>query len=408
MLKTISQRNLTIGLYSFSALCLALYFVGLKTGFPLLGFAPVGLGLIVWGIADYKSLFFLLWITIPLSVEFYLPNGFGTDLPTEPLMLGLSVITIILLVTRHQQFPWAILKKPLFILLFAHLLWILICAINSDMAVFSYKIFAAKIWYVLPFTILPLFVIRTEDDLKKLFWSIYIPLTFTVVLSLLRHGILYHFSFDNVHQSIQPYYRNHVSYATIMSVFFPFLWLADKWYEKGSQKYKLLQFSKLLYLVAIYFSYTRGAMLAVFAMIPFYVIIKWNLIKTTLITAIIGSALVVTFLVHNNYFFRYAPTYKRTVMHEKFNDHFASTFEGEDLSSMERVYRWVAAVKMIPERPYMGVGSGNFYNYYKRYTATDFYTYVSDNPERSTVHNYFLFITIEQGFIGLAIFVLLT
>ena len=75
---------------------------------------------------------------------------------------------------------------------------------------------------------------------------------------------------------------------------------------------------------------------------------------------------------------------------------------------MERVYRWVAAVKMSHERPYMGVGSGNFYNYYKSYTVTDFQTYISDNEERSTVHNYYLLMLVEQGWIGLIIFLVLT
>jgi O-antigen ligase len=68
----------------------------------------------------------------------------------------------------------------------------------------------------------------------------------------------------------------------------------------------------------------------------------------------------------------------------------------------------VAAARMVHDRPYMGVGSGNFYNYYKRYTVTDFETYISDNDEHSTVHNYYLLMLAEQGWIGLAIFLLLT
>ena len=56
----------------------------------------------------------------------------------------------------------------------------------------------------------------------------------------------------------------------------------------------------------------------------------------------------------------------------------------------------------------MGFGPGNFYPYYMRYTVSSFETYVSDNPERSTTHNYALFLLSEQGTIGLAIFALLT
>jgi O-antigen ligase len=63
---------------------------------------------------------------------------------------------------------------------------------------------------------------------------------------------------------------------------------------------------------------------------------------------------------------------------------------------------------MFKDRPYMGFGPGNFYPYYMHYTLSDFETYVSDNPERSTAHNYALLLLAEQGAIGLGIFLLLT
>ena len=62
---------------------------------------------------------------------------------------------------------------------------------------------------------------------------------------------------------------------------------------------------------------------------------------------------------------------------------------------------------MIEERPYLGFGPGQFYFNYKEYTINKFETYISRNPERSTVHNYYLQVTVEQGFIGLTIWVVL-
>ena len=62
---------------------------------------------------------------------------------------------------------------------------------------------------------------------------------------------------------------------------------------------------------------------------------------------------------------------------------------------MERVYRWVAATRMFKDHPWMGFGPGNFYPYYMHYTLSDFETYVSDNPERSTAHNYPLLLLAE-------------
>ena len=74
---------------------------------------------------------------------------------------------------------------------------------------------------------------------------------------------------------------------------------------------------------------------------------------------------------------------------------------------MERVYRWVAATEMIQERPVVGYGPGNFYSEYKTHTVTAFQTYVSDNPDKSGVHNYFLMLASEQGIPGLILFVFL-
>lgn len=403
-----SQRNLTVGLYVFAALTVVLFCVGMKIGFPVLGALPIVALVVLWGFVNYKSLFFFLVAMLPLSVEYYFPNGLGTDLPTEPLMVGLMGITLLLLFTQYRKIPFEILKQPMFALLLVHLFWIFLCAINSEIPVHSFKVFASKLWYFLPFTVLPLFIIKSEIDIKKIFWCLYIPLTATVVITMLRHGIIYQFAFDEINNSVTPYFRNHVNYASMVSVFFPWLWLAQKWYAKPTFKYKLIQASKLLYIVAIYFSYTRAAMLAVIVMLPFYFVMKWNLVKPALLAVIAVSVLGVSYIMYDNYYLRYAPDYKKTIYHDDFGSHFASTFEGEDVSSMERVYRWVAAARMVPERPLMGVGSGNFFDFYKKYGLGSFETYISDNKEQSTVHNYFLLMLVEQGFIGLVIFVLLT
>jgi O-antigen ligase len=84
-------------------------------------------------------------------------------------------------------------------------------------------------------------------------------------------------------------------------------------------------------------------------------------------------------------------------MHNNFTDHMIATFRGRDMSSMERVYRWIAAINMSKERPVTGYGPNSFYYYYKPYAVSMFRTYVSRNDERSTTHNYFLFMLVGQG-----------
>ena len=53
-----------------------------------------------------------------------------------------------------------------------------------------------------------------------------------------------------------------------------------------------------------------------------------------------------------------------------------------------------------------GFGPGTFYFYYQKYTVSGFKTYVSDNPEHSGIHNYYLMTTVEQGLPGLFFFLI--
>jgi len=59
---------------------------------------------------------------------------------------------------------------------------------------------------------------------------------------------------------------------------------------------------------------------------------------------------------------------------------------------------------MVVEKPWTGFGPGTFYPAYKSYTVSRFQTYVSDNPERSGIHNYYLMLLVEQGIPGLFFF----
>jgi O-antigen ligase len=229
-------------------------------------------------------------------------------------------------------------------------------------------------------------------------------MAFTIIQTLLRHGIIYHFAFDEVNKTVGPFYRNHVNYAAMISIFYPLIWLAASWYKKGSLNRLILDCSKVLFTLGILFSYTRTAWLAILIIVPFTFLIRWRLTKVFLVAAAFLLPLVLMHLFSENRFLKYAPEYATTIYHDDLNEHLASTFEGKDVSGMERIYRWVAASRMIQDKHWMGFGPENFYPYYKSYTLNSFTTYVSDNEERSTVHNYFILTAVEQGIIGFVIF----
>jgi O-antigen ligase len=62
---------------------------------------------------------------------------------------------------------------------------------------------------------------------------------------------------------------------------------------------------------------------------------------------------------------------------------------------------------MIKDNGLTGSGPSTFYDQYRPYTIPAYKTWVSGNPEHSTVHNYFLLTLVEQGIPGLILLLLL-
>ncbi|MFN3939796.1 MAG: O-antigen ligase family protein, partial [Chitinophagales bacterium] len=96
-----------------------------------------------------------------------------------------------------------------------------------------------------------------------------------------------------------------------------------------------------------------------------------------------------------------------TIYHHDFADHMAATTTLEDVSSAERIYRWIAGVRMVQAKPITGFGPSQFFSNYQEYSVNKFITYISRNEEKSTIHNYYLQLAVEQGFPGVIIWFVL-
>lgn len=373
---------------------------------PLVGL-PALVPVIWLGLTNFHWLYFLLLASLPLSFEYSFSPSLATDLPTEPLMVGLMLVTFFYLISRPKTLSQQFLNHPVLLLLLLHVAWFFIASINSLNFTVSIKIFIAKIWYVAVFIYLTAIVVNSINRLKVAFWCIFSTLLFASSIVFFRHALT-GFGFEEINSCVGPFFSNHVNYALMLMSIYPFVWLAATWYEKGTWQKMLLNFAKLFFLIAIYFSYTRAAMGAVLLMLPFYFVVKWRLVKVALAIVVVGAILGVAYIADNNRYLKHAPEFDETIWHDEFGDHISATFEGKDVSSMERIYRWIAGARMIAERPLMGVGPGNFYPYYKKYAVSSFETWVSENQERSTIHNYFLTLWVEQGVVGLLLFIMLT
>ena len=363
---------------------------------------PFAMPLSVWAIQNFKSLYFFLLAWIPLSIEFDVTASLATDLPTEPLMAGFLLIALFYGLRHVRRIDFSFFFNPVMFFLALHLVWLTVATIFSTVPLFSMKFMLAKWWYVTAFLGVTALVIKNVEDVKRMFWAIFIPLTFTVLVALVRHAMV-GFDFDLINPVLRPFYRNHVNYAAILVVFLPFVVYARTWYPKYSAKYNLLILSVLVYIAGIYFSYTRACYLALVVMLVSYFIFRFHFAKFAVIAVLIAAVFIGKFITDENHYITYTPS-TNTVSQHEFGDLIDATFKAEDVSSMERIYRWIAAIHMIGEKPFVGFGPNGFVENYENYTVFIFETWISDNQERSGVHNYFLMTAVEQGLIGLTIF----
>lgn len=363
--------------------------------------------LIFMAVIEVKWVYFLMFLLIPLSTEMELPGGISIDFPDELFMLGLMFVFIFWAAQRFFQWDIKPLLHPISLLLLAHYCWIFIATLQAEDTTISLKYFLSKTWFLIVFYLMAFYLLTSNKDYKTLFAVFFWSLLFTVLVVTYRHWVEQDFSFSGVNYVMWPFYRNHVTYGAIGAVFLPFLFWLIKLREKKDTLYYLYIAGFVIILIGINLSFTRAAIGAVILAVGFGFIIHHRLTKPFLVIGLLLGTIFIANLLRNDNYLNLAPQYEKTITHTTFNNLLDATYKLEDISTMERVYRWVAGFHMVNEKPLMGYGPGNFYNEYKPHTLYKFITYVSSNVDQSGVHNYFLMVAVEQGIPGMIIFLVL-
>jgi O-antigen ligase len=401
-----SYRQTKLLLTVFGSLTVLSLLTGIAGGWYFLAGIPLALLAGYVAVVDFRKLFFLMFAIIPLSVEVWLPNGVVTELPTEILMILLTGIYFLYVLREGNNLGSGFVRHPITLLLLLHLFWMFFTAITSQDVIVSIKFFLAKTWFVVPCYFLAGSMLKTEQDFRTLTWCVLLPLVFTIIYVLIRHST-YGFTFKDVNLVMDPFYRNKVAYACLTALFLPFLWFARKWFRRYTWQWWVMAALVVLFFVAIRFSYTRAAFVVIAMAVGAYYVIQWRLMKYVLAVSAVFAVVALTKELRNNAYLDLRPQYERAITHEKFDNLLEATAKGEDVSTMERVYRWVAAGHMVADKPWLGFGAGTFTRFYQAYAVTAFTTYVSDNQEGSGLHCYYLMTLVEQGVPGAFIFIAL-
>lgn len=357
---------------------------------------------IVLAILSFSYLKWLLpalFFVLPFSINYSVGAGVNLELPFEALLLWTCFLLVYHWLRSDAISPKGILPVVL-LLIFC---WSGISCIFSEQAVFSLKYLLSKSAYLLVFVATPLILGYSFRDLKKLIWLSVIAIVSISIFVLIRQSA-FSFEFGAVNQALTPFFENHVLYAAQLVCVLPWLvWL----YRSSSSKKALLIFFSLILFIAILFSFSRGAWLAIPAAILGWQLLRRKLLLKAFLAAILFVVAATGWLVSDDHYLRFSPDFDQTVFHPDFAEHMEATYEGKDMSTAERFHRWVAAARMGADHWLLGTGPATFAESYQPYTVPAFRTWVSRNNEKSTVHNYWLLVWSEQGLPGLLLFLLL-
>jgi O-antigen ligase len=362
------------------------------------------------GVAAFTNvsiLWFILIASIPLSTELMVTPSLGLDAPDEPLMMILTGISILWLAFKPQSFPKHLRSHHLWLLLLLHVAWIGITCIFSVNVGVSVKYLLAKFWFIIPFVVLPNMLGLKREQMLFAIKCLCVSMLFVAAQSLVRHALV-NFTFIGINSTTAPFFRNHVNYSAML-VFVMAILSAAWWHQK---KYagidnRILKWSVLICVAGIVLSFSRGAWVALLAGAAVIYFVRKNWLKQALLIAGIVLISFSTWLVYDNNYLKFSNNFNTTIFHENFEEHLQATWQLKDVSNAERFHRWVAGVRMSNQHLLSGYGPNNFYPHYKGYTVASFRTWVSDNDDHSSVHNYFLLMLIEQGIPGLIFFSIL-
>lgn len=366
---------------------------------------PLGLVTVILLLQYPEYLFYALLIAIPWSIEYNFTPSLGTDLPDEPLMLLTAFASVILIVYHRKKIPGKYRIHFIAWVILFQFAWTFVTTLTSTDLLLSAKHLLAKSWYILALLAMPLYLFTDVRILKNaalILLSSMMAFMFFALASHSQNG----FTFEKINDSLQPFFRNHVNYSALLVFMVPlqiacFQLSKSKWMRYG------LIILMILTTGALYLSYSRGAWLALATGIIAYWLLRKRFLFHTYLAFILLAAGSVIWLKSNDRYLKFSHDYTSTIYHTDFRQHLIATYQLKDVSTAERFYRWVAGVRMIEDSWKTGLGPATFYSQYKSYTQPAFKTWVSRNEEKSTVHNYFLLLIIEQGALGLILFLLL-
>lgn len=398
---------------SFSGIFLSLLAYSLYINDPVWRFFPILiLTLFIagyWLLFQKDNLLALTYFLIPLSVSYMdISEQLGAIvLPSEIIVVLLAAMTCFYMLFK-QEFYKKVLKHPLTLLLIVDVCWLIVASAASTMNWVSYKRVIIRVLYLLVFYFLSVHWFRKEKNLPKVFILYMLGLIYPVV-HFIKKLSGYDFDLRTVFELSKPFYDDHTIFGASIAFILPAAFLLVMYASalQFSSRQKIMAvFLLVVLLVGEFVAYSRAAWISLFVSFCFYVILRWN-VRFWQVTAMILT-LVFAFFAFRGRLYDMAAKNDAVSNKGKTGEHIMSvTNVSTDASNMERINRWMSAIRMAEDKPLTGFGPGTYQFQYAPYQAMDDITPISTmHGNKGNAHSEPLTYLSESGFPGLIFFLL--
>ncbi|MEI6508558.1 MAG: O-antigen ligase family protein [Bacteroidota bacterium] len=382
--------------------------IGFSFDFPWVGLLPFILIFIFLILFKLDKVLLMLAFLVPLSVNFEdVGFGLGISLPDEPLIMLIMCLAVFKFII-YSEYDYKVFRHPITIAIMVNFLWLVLTTFTSQHPFVSFKYTLSRFWYVIVFYFLGIIIFKHFKNIIRYLWLYIIPLTVIVVYTLYKHST-FGFTLIESYQIMRPFFIAHGIYAATLCFFVPLLVSYLLFYRRFGINlfYGLMILGTLIiFLLGIYFSYTRAAWIGLVVASCFLVPVLLR-IRFNTILAILGVSIALTFTFQNEIVYLLSKNAQRSG--NTFEHHFQSISNIKtDPSNTERINRWMSAISMFEERPVLGFGPGTYSFCYAPYQQSKNLTVISTNfGDGGNAHSEYLNTLSESGIFGLFSFLLI-
>ncbi|HPV56894.1 MAG TPA: O-antigen ligase family protein, partial [Tenuifilaceae bacterium] len=299
----------------------------------------------------------------------------------------------------NHKFDLKLTNHPVFWAIVFYLGWLLITSFASEMPLVSFKYTLVRVWFIAVFFFIAYLFFQRNSRYFLLYTGGYLGgLLIVILISLntqFERGLFSKFS---AHGACNPYFTDHTSYGAAIALVIPIV--ASFIFAAKSKRMKWFLSAFAFFLTsALVLSYSRAAWLSLIFGIGIW-FVWWLKIKIRTILLITLTIVALAFIFQNRISW-WLNSYE-TASSGNLQEHLHSVVNVKtDDSNVERLNRWVAAIRMAEEKPTFGWGPGTYMFQYAPYQASYLRTLESSNlGQKGNAHSEYLGLMAEAGWPG--------